>query len=78
MVTFLYRCPSLGYRVEGVGRDDVLAAGPLTTYVADSCPACGGLHIVNPLTGRLLADECPPVSLRQIKATGHSPDMLGV
>ncbi len=26
-------------------------------YVAYRCPACGGLHLVNPKTGKLLADE---------------------
>jgi hypothetical protein len=68
MIIFTYRCPATGYRIEGHGPDPAAAgASPLTTYVAETCPACGGLHIVNPATGRLLSEEAP-VSLRQIKA----------
>ena len=68
MVTSTYRCPATGYRVEGRGPDpETVRAGPLTTYVAETCPACGGLHIVNPATSRLLSEETP-LSLRQIKA----------
>jgi hypothetical protein len=29
----------------------------MVTYVAEHCAACGGLHIVNPTTGRLMSEE---------------------
>jgi hypothetical protein len=58
VMRFIYRCPATGYRVEGLERTDVEpAARPLKTYVAERCPACTGLHIVNPQTGALLSDE---------------------
>lgn len=57
MMTFFYRCPSTDLRIAGQHQAWPLPAGPLDTYVAQSCPACGGLHIVNPATGRLLSQE---------------------
>jgi hypothetical protein len=59
MSIFSYRCPITGYRVEGLQArpEAALQAAPLIPYVAECCPACSGLHIVNPLTGRLIADE---------------------
>ena len=56
MIAFPYRCPTTGYRLEG--RQAVpAAASPMVTYVAEHCAACGGLHIVNPTTGRLMSEE---------------------
>ena len=56
MVNFPYRCPATGYRLEG--RQPAPAApSPMITYVAEHCPACGGVHIVNPATGKLLSEE---------------------
>jgi hypothetical protein len=56
MVTFIYRCPATGYRLEG-RQAAPAAASPIVTYVAEHCVACGGLHIVNPATGRLMSEE---------------------
>ena len=68
MSPFLYRCPATGASVTGWRADGLLPpAGPQLLYVAERCPACSGLHIVNPATGRLLSDETP-TGLRQIKA----------
>jgi hypothetical protein len=62
MMSFTYRCPATGYVVEGFERIDVTVDGapaerPLRTYVAERCPACTGMHIVNPETGALLSQE---------------------
>ena len=58
MMSFNYRCPATGYLVAGLERVDPAPAGrPLKTYVAERCPACTGLHIVNPETGALLSQE---------------------
>ena len=58
MVTFLYRCPTTGCALEGRRAEPApSAASPLVTYVAEHCPACRGLHIVNPATGRLMGEE---------------------
>ncbi|WP_421995614.1 hypothetical protein [Reyranella sp.] len=77
MMSFPYRCPRTGYQVTGwqepgfvppLGRS---GADGRHLYVAERCPACGGLHIVNPLTGRMLAEE--RVVLTQIKAQPGEP-----
>jgi hypothetical protein len=58
MTSFTYRCPATGYMVEGLERiAPAPAERPLRTYVAEHCPACTGLHIVNPKTGALLSQE---------------------
>jgi hypothetical protein len=60
MSRFLFRCPSTGATVAGWQQHGPTAsAGPHLLFVAERCAACGGLHIVNPATGRLLADEMP-------------------
>jgi hypothetical protein len=61
MVTFIYRCPTTGCQLEGRWTEPgPSAARPLVSYVAESCPACGGLHIVNPATGRMMSDDRRP------------------
>ena len=58
MTSFTYRCPATGYVVEGLEKvDQAPAERALKTYVAERCPACTGLHIVNPETGALLSQE---------------------
>ena len=58
MVTFIYRCPTTGCQLEGrQAAPGPSPASPLVSYVAESCPACGGLHIVNPATGKLMAED---------------------
>ncbi|MCA0301653.1 MAG: hypothetical protein LCH95_04545 [Proteobacteria bacterium] len=60
MFSFQFRCPTTGMVVTGWQRDTPAAvSGPHLVFVAERCPACGGLHIVNPMTGRLLAQEMP-------------------
>ena len=60
MSSFQYRCPSTGLVVTGWQRDTPAAvAGPHLVFVAERCLACGGLHIVNPATGRLMSQEMP-------------------
>ncbi len=52
MSQFIFRCPSRGLMVQGWNGNSEDGK-----YVAYRCPACGGLHLVNPTTGKLLADE---------------------
>ena len=60
MSSFQYRCPTTGMVVTGHQSETPAAVpGPHLVFVAERCPACGGLHIVNPATGRLLAQEMP-------------------
>ncbi len=56
MHNFLYRCPIVGLNVQGsIKRDKPADVGK--DYHIVHCLACGGVHIVNPATGRLLRDE---------------------
>ncbi|OFX00945.1 MAG: hypothetical protein A3D94_11875 [Alphaproteobacteria bacterium RIFCSPHIGHO2_12_FULL_66_14] len=56
MRTFLYRCPLTGYNVQG---EHVTGGEALPTYVSQHCLACGGVHLVNPHTGKLRSEEVP-------------------
>jgi predicted RNA-binding Zn-ribbon protein involved in translation (DUF1610 family) len=51
MISFTYQCPRTGQKVQGHVAD-LLIVGE--TYVPVTCTACGGTHLVNPKTGRLL------------------------
>ena len=76
MHSFTYRCPATGYQVEGHENADVVPSKrPLKTYVAERCPACTGLHIVNPETGILLAQEAA-LFTRPFAAGGHRGDRV--
>jgi hypothetical protein len=55
MATFLYRCPKTRLRVQGWMADDPIQ--PETqSYEAVTCLACGGVHLVNPASGRTIDD----------------------
>jgi hypothetical protein len=56
MQTFVFRCPSTGYNVQGSFEE---SNSPLPTYVGQHCLACRRLHIVDPRNGRLLAERQP-------------------
>ncbi len=51
---FIYRCPTTGHNVQGStpevgeGQDH---------YIAETCLACGRVHLVNPATGKLMGEE---------------------
>ena len=60
MFSFQFRCPTTAMVVTGWQRETpAKVTGPHLVFVAERCPACGGLHIVSPSTGRLLAQEMP-------------------
>lgn len=49
MRNILYRCPVTRLNVQAtIAERDYDGQ----TYVAQSCPACGGVHLVDPLTGK--------------------------
>jgi len=54
MKTFLFRCPTTGYNVQG--RAEEHDAG-MPSHVGQHCLACGALHVVSPHDGRLLGNE---------------------
>lgn len=48
MWNFIYRCPKTGLNVQGtVAIDDYKGQ----QYVLQTCLACNGIHLVDPLTG---------------------------
>ncbi|WP_428685087.1 hypothetical protein [Reyranella sp.] len=65
MRTFVFRCPSTGYNVQG--RYDE-GNGPLPAFVGQHCLACSGLHVVDPLTGKRMSE------LRAVAARRRSSD----
>jgi hypothetical protein len=56
MATFLYRCTKTGLRVQGWVADDS-GQPEKQSYEAVTCPACGGVHLVNPASGKTIDDE---------------------
>lgn len=48
MHNFLFRCPETGAVVQGSTPEPVRP----DHYVAEHCPACGGIHLIDPLTGK--------------------------
>jgi len=52
---FIFRCPVTGLNVQG----SVASSETEAHYIAHACPACGGMHIVNPLNGKLMSEEHP-------------------
>jgi len=54
MRTFIFRCPSTGYNVQG---EHDPGGQPLPAYVMQSCLACRQYHLVDPSSGRLVAEK---------------------
>jgi DNA-directed RNA polymerase subunit RPC12/RpoP len=54
MLSFKYRCPRTGQIVHGHVADDLISSGE--AYEAVTCTACGGTHLVNQKTGKLLEE----------------------
>ena len=54
---FIFRCPITGLNVQGCSATSETEA----PYIAHACPACGNVHLVNPISGKLMSEEHPPV-----------------
>ena len=54
MTSFMFRCPRTGQKIEGHTPDNLIEG---EEYVPVTCTACGGTHLVNPKTGKLLEPE---------------------
>ena len=59
MATFLYRCTKTGLRVQGWVADEPRQPEK-KSYEAVTCPACGGVHLVNSASGKTIDDERKP------------------
>jgi len=58
--TFLYRCPTTGYKVQGLVRGNGRSTDDATAYETVTCLACNGVHLVNPRSGRVLGAGAEP------------------
>lgn len=56
MAAFLFRCPNTGLKVQGWVAEAPPAASD-ETYEAVTCTACVQVHLVNPVTGRVLGSD---------------------
>ena len=56
MAAFLYRCPRTRLPVQGWIADE---RSPLEkqNYEAMNCLACGGVHLVNPASGKMIDED---------------------
>jgi len=54
MSTFLYRCPNTGFRVQGYTSEQT---SDDDAYEALTCGACGRVHLVNPVTGKVVGEN---------------------
>jgi hypothetical protein len=53
---FIFRCPVTGLNVQGTKMPADSDDGPYTTQ---KCLACGGVHLVNSHSGKLMSEEHP-------------------
>ncbi len=56
MTPFLFLCPTTGLRVQGLAAEDTSGL-ERDALVPVSCHACGGVHLINPNSEMLDADE---------------------
>ncbi|MGZ5906871.1 MAG: hypothetical protein ACXWKQ_16115 [Reyranella sp.] len=54
---FVFRCPVTGLNVQGT---KILGESNEGPYTSQKCLACGGVHLVNSLSGKLMSEEHPP------------------
>ena len=61
MATFIYRCPSTGYNIQGFIADNPAKNGSSAkdsegTFLPLTCTLCTQIHLVNPKTGKVIGD----------------------
>ncbi len=57
-LNFLFRCPRTGMTVQGSAEQPAAEDGSGSRlYTGMHCKACGGWHLVNPKTGKLVSEE---------------------
>ena len=54
---YIYRCPATGMRVQGFAEPDEAPQNGRIRFVSVECAACGQIHLVDPVTGRLPSEE---------------------
>ena len=57
MATLIYRCPTTGMNVLGWFADEVAAKADEHVFVGTPCAACAQIHLVSPMTAKVLGDR---------------------
>jgi hypothetical protein len=57
MTPFIYRCPNTGLRVQGLAPGENEPKKVEDSFISITCLACGGLHLVNPKTGKMAGES---------------------
>ena len=55
MAAFIYRCPNTGRRIQALAAEEITEDG--ASYQPVTCVICRQVHLVNPLTGRVLGER---------------------
>jgi hypothetical protein len=50
----LFNCPRTGNKVQALLAEETVGAGAGTRYETVSCLACSGIHLVDPMDGKVL------------------------
>jgi hypothetical protein len=56
MLTFIFRCPITGFRVQGSAPEPTNETKG-EHFEAVTCSICNRVHLVNPKTGKLLSER---------------------
>ncbi len=59
MTAFIYPCPVTGYQVQGLA-PKYLPEANTDAYESAACTACGGVHLIDPKTGKVLGFDTGP------------------
>ena len=57
MATLIYRCPTTGMNVQGWFADEVAAKADEHAFFSTPCAACAQIHLVSPVTGKVVGDH---------------------
>jgi hypothetical protein len=57
MATLIYRCPTTGMNVQAWFADEVEASAEEGAFVGTPCLACARIHMVSPVTGKVLGER---------------------
>jgi hypothetical protein len=55
MSSLIYQCPVTGFKVQGWVAEEVPATDAEDVFLPMTCAACARTHLVNVVTGRVLA-----------------------
>jgi hypothetical protein len=57
MPSFMYHCPTLGLTEQGFVADEVGAQLGEDSFVSVYCVACSGVHLVNPISAKVIGAD---------------------